>query len=148
MIMLAVYIGGLLGGLAYALATHASTYAPHLHNGLLLASGLLLVGGGLNHIFRTEDMARQLGWPPGGAFQKAQGVWNIAAGTIAIASPWCGAGFRAAASVACVMFWLGVAALHVSEPKIEGADARDGRITAASEILLGATLIALTWTAT
>lgn len=94
MIMLAVYIIGLIGGLAYAFATHATAYAPHVHSGLLLASGLLLVGGGFNHIFRTEDMARQLGWEPGGAFQKAQGVWNIAAGVICVASPWCDTGFR------------------------------------------------------
>ena len=143
MIMLAVYVPGLLGGLAYAFATSAPAYAPHIQNGLLLASGLLLLGGGSSHIFRTEAMARQLGWEPGGAFQKAQGVWNIAGGVICVASPWCGAGFRAAASTASAIFWIGVAILHMTEPKIAGADMRDGRIAAASETLLGASLIAL-----
>lgn len=67
MIMLAVYVTGLLGGLAHAFATSAPAYAPHIQNGLLLASGLLLLGGGASHICRTEEMARQLGWEPGGA---------------------------------------------------------------------------------
>ena len=82
---------------------------------LLVVVGTTLVVTGLAHLTRPGRMAGQLGWAPGGPFQQVVGIWNLAVGSLCLASPFTDSSFDRAASIAAGVFWAGAAIIHASQ---------------------------------
>jgi hypothetical protein len=122
MIVLVLYLTSIVCGLVYAgvqeLPVTIGAYGLAVLNAFAMVFGSLLSAGGYLHVFRPRQMAEQVGWPPGGLFQKSVGIWNMAVGGLCIACPFvANSGFRTAAMLAMAGFWSGASFLHLQEAR-------------------------------
>jgi uncharacterized protein DUF6790 len=147
-IVLVLYLVSIVVGLVFAAAQGSPMTlggcGTAVLNAMTVILGCLLVSGGYLHVFRTVRMAEQVGWPPGGSFQKSVGIWNMAVGCLCIASPLVAdSGFRAATVLAMSGFWCGAAFLHFWEARAATPALVKQRLMGASELLAALTLVGL-----
>ena len=140
-IWIALSLSLTLGLVSHFVFDHSNSLPGELLRYVMLVSnGAILVITSGSHLFRPELMARELGWPPGGPFQKVVGFWNLGVGSAAIMSFWRGGDFLLAVAFTTVVFWAGAAMLHW-QAGLGGAKER--LLTAVGETALVITLLIL-----
>lgn len=82
---------------------------------LVVTVGLQGIWGFLGHYFKSDEIARFIGFPPGNPFQKEVAFANLAFGVLGILSFWFRGGFWIATVISISVFLLGAALVHINE---------------------------------
>ncbi len=81
-------------------------------------SGLVAFAG---HIFMSDEVANQIGWPSGNPFQSEVAVANLAFAVLGICSFWReNTGFWLATALGYAVFMLGAGGVHVRDLVLHG----------------------------
>ncbi len=82
---------------------------------LLTNVGLQGIFAFFGHFFRSDEVARGIGWPAGNPFQKEVAFANLGNGALGILSIWLHGHFWLAAIIARSIFTWGAGALHLAD---------------------------------
>jgi len=82
---------------------------------LVIFAGVGGLMGALGHIFKAEEIALKIGWPPGSPFQFEVAMSNLAFGVLGVCCLWRRDGFWTATGVGFSIFLLGCAYGHLRE---------------------------------
>lgn len=146
-IWIALVVGALVGVAIHLIFAIGLVHA--LLDGMLLVPvGAILILSAISHLFAPEIMARELGWEPGGPFQRVVGFWNLSVGALALGAPLASEGYRLALTLAATGFWLGAATLHLSAWWYSPSGSEPARLaTGTAELVLATSLVLLlAWT--
>ncbi len=80
-------------------------------------SGLIAFAG---HIFFSDDVAKQIGWPSGNPFQSEVAVTNLAFAVLGIFGFWFGTEFWLATALGYAVFMLGAGVVHIIDLVLHG----------------------------
>jgi hypothetical protein len=86
-----------------------------LLNGLVYLVGVTGIIGATGHLFKADDVARSIGWPPGSPFQWEVGVADLGWGVLGVMCPAYGRDFWLATIVMASIFLIGAAVGHVKQ---------------------------------
>jgi len=75
-----------------------------LLNGLVFLVGVAGIIGATGHLFKADDVARSIGWPPGSPFQWEVGVADLGWGVLGVLSPTYGRDFWLATIIVSSIF--------------------------------------------
>ncbi len=116
MVIALCYLLGLAAGGAAAVAHGDGQAAAIMLQWFLpLGVGLPLIVAFFGHSFGGVKAAQRLGWPPGSPFQTEVGIWDGAAGVIAVLAFWHHGGFWLATVIVHSLFWAGAGVVHVRD---------------------------------
>lgn len=104
----------------YSIIDVSSIVETFLFYFLVIDVGAAGVFAFTGHVFRSDEVAGYIGWPPGNPFQKEVGFANLTLGTLRLMCIWFGGQFWTATVVAATVFLFGAAAVHVTEIRKEG----------------------------
>lgn len=71
----------------------------------------------IGHFFKSDDVARSIGWPTGNPFQKEIAFTNLSFGILGILSIWFHGNFWLATIISSSIFTLGAAFTHIKDIK-------------------------------
>lgn len=115
MFLLIFYILGWLAGIALVISGKAdSIWLNMLYGQMFGTIGLGLVFNAAGHLFKSEQVARSIGWTANG-FQKELGFVSLGLGVCGVISVWLGSGFQLAVIIITAFFLFGAAGVHVKE---------------------------------
>lgn len=103
-----------IGALIQILAK-GSPVAETLLVWLLAVGGLGGIWSYFGHWFRSDDVARSIGWPPGSGFQKEIALTNLAFGALGIMCIWFRGDFWLAVITGHSIFLFGAAYNHIKD---------------------------------
>ena len=86
-----------------------------LLNGLVYLVGMAGIISVTGHLFKADDVARSIGWPPGSPFQWEVGIADLGWGVVGVLCPVYGRGFWLATIIVASIFLLGAAVGHVKQ---------------------------------
>lgn len=69
----------------------------------------------LGHTFRADEVAQQIGWPPGSPFQFEVAVTNLAFGVLGLLAIWFRGNFWLATAIGYAVFMMGAGIGHVRQ---------------------------------
>lgn len=87
---------------------------------LVIKIGLGGLWAFLGHYFKSDDIARYIGWPAGNPFQKEVAFTNLALGTCGVMCLFFRDGFWLATIVFASVFLLGAFSVHLKDQKERG----------------------------
>ena len=109
----------------------------------LISVGMPLVIAFAGHTFNGNVAARRLGWPTGNPFQTELGIWDGAAGTIAVLAFWHHGGFWLATVIVHALFWTGAGIVHLRDIVHDNNLHADNALPAVVDFLVPVTIITL-----
>lgn len=87
---------------------------------LVIKIGLGGLWAFLGHYFKSDDIARYIGWPAGNPFQKEVAVTNLALGICGVMCFFFRDGFWLATIVFATVFLIGAFSVHLKDQKESG----------------------------
>ena len=104
------------------------------------ASGVFAFAG---HKFRSDEVARSIGWPSGNPFQEEVAYADLGIGVLGLLCPWKRGSFWTATGVGGGVFLLGAASIHVRELRKSGNLAVNNAGAILPDLLTPVTALAL-----
>lgn len=87
---------------------------------LVIDVGFKGIYGFIGHFFRSDMVAKFIGWPAGNPFQKEIAFTNLAFGVLGILCIWFRDSFWMATVIGVSVFWLGAALVHIEDIRKSG----------------------------
>lgn len=148
MLFLLYYLIGWIAGILAIIIDPSITGLAKIAATLLMYQLVFTVGltgilAGYGHLFRTEEVANQIGWPAAGPFQIELGFSYLGMGLLGVLSFWYQQDFWLATTIFSTIFLLSSAAIHLRDMASRDELNLRNAVSSLPNILIPITLIVL-----
>lgn len=135
------FLIAIVGSIVHVLCFHAPIIATLLLYFLVVTIGLQGIFAFTGHLFKSDDVAKNIGWPTGNPFQLEIAFANLAFGIMGVLCIWLRGNFWLATIIGKTIFLWGAAFVHIRDIKIR----KNLNIYNAGPVLYAGILLPVIW---